>query len=37
MEKVPQSDKTRSAVQAGKLFNVSEKYVREAKKLKETS
>ena len=37
VEKLPQSDKARSAVQAGKLFNVSEKYVREAKKLKETS
>lgn len=35
VEKLPPREK--SAVQAGKLFNVNEKYVREAKKLKETS
>lgn len=37
VEKLPPSKKDKSAVKAGKLFNVSEKYVREAKKLKETN
>ena len=38
VEKVPQldeKDKSRSAVKAGKMFNVNERYVREVKKLKE--
>ena len=38
MEKLPKREEPfHSSKEAGKLFNVSEKYVREAKKLKETS
>jgi len=35
VEKIPQGSKERSAVKAGKMFNVNEKYVRDIKKLKE--
>jgi hypothetical protein len=37
MEKIPQGNKGLASQQAGKLFNVNERYVREAKKLQENN